>query len=153
KMRASTARRSIIRIGLTMVPGLVLWALALTLTVSQALAAEPSDTPALEKYTPTAEQLREAYQRTQRSGQSGARVYKTRIAPNWFQNNTRFWYRNDLRGGAKEFIVVEAEQGTRRAAFDHAKLAAALAKAASKPYQADRLPFDSIEFVDNAKAI
>src|SRR5262245_46816701 len=56
-------------------------------------------------------------------------VYKSRIAPNWFANDTRFWYRNDLRGGTKEFILVNVEKGTRAPAFDHAKLAAALSKA------------------------
>src|ERR1041385_8261535 len=51
------------------------------------------------------------------------RVFKDRIAPHWFHDNTRFWYRNELRGGAKEFIRVNAEHGTRVAAFDHARLA------------------------------
>src|SRR5690348_11093875 len=36
-------------------------------------------------------------------------VYKARITPHWFQNDTRFWYRNDLRDRTKEFIVVDAE--------------------------------------------
>src|SRR5437870_749506 len=89
-------------------------------------AAEPVPAGGLHKYTPTAEELREAYQRSQKSGQ--ARLYKAQITPNWFQNDTRFWYRNELRGGAKEFIVVEAERGIRKAAFDHHKLAAALSK-------------------------
>src|SRR5215510_1138825 len=53
-------------------------------------------------------------------------VYKSQITPHWFQENTRFWYRNDLRDGAKEFIVVDAEHGVRKPAFDHAQLAAAL---------------------------
>ena len=30
------------------------------------------------------------------------RVFRDRIAPHWFHDNTRFWYRNNLRGGAKE---------------------------------------------------
>src|SRR5436190_16783953 len=28
-------------------------------------------------------------------------VFKDRIAPHWFHENTRFWYRNDLHGGTK----------------------------------------------------
>lgn len=51
-------------------------------------------------------------------------VYKDRITPHWFDNNMRFWYRNELAGKAKEFILVDAERGTREPAFDHAKLAA-----------------------------
>jgi dipeptidyl aminopeptidase/acylaminoacyl peptidase len=43
----------------------------------------------------------------------GPRVYKDRITPNWFENNTKFWYRNDLPGGEREFIVIDAVTGAR----------------------------------------
>ncbi len=82
-----------------------------------------------------------------------APVYKTQITPHWFDNDRRFWYRNDTRGGAKEFILVDAEKGQRGPAFDHEKLAAALSKAAAMKYPADRLPFNSIEFLDGVKAV
>ena len=72
-----------------------------------------------------------------------------RIAPHWFDRDNRFWYRNDLPGGVREFILVDAERGTRVPAFDHQKLAAALSKAAGgQVYKADHLPFDEIEFVE-----
>jgi dipeptidyl aminopeptidase/acylaminoacyl peptidase len=80
-------------------------------------------------------------------------VYKSEIRPHWFRDNTRFWYRNDLRGGTREFILVDVEKGSRAAAFDHEKLAAALSKASGGKYQADRLPFDAIDFVDEGKAL
>src|SRR6266581_4236964 len=80
-------------------------------------------------------------------------VYKSQITPHWFQNNTRFWYRNDLRAGAKEFIVVDAETGRRQPAFDHQRLAAALTKNAGEEFKADHLPFSEIEFVEEGKAI
>jgi dipeptidyl aminopeptidase/acylaminoacyl peptidase len=93
----------------------------------------------------------------QRRGQaglfSGRGVYKAQLTAHWLSNNTHFWYRNDLRGGTKEFIVVDAEHGTRARAFDHAKLGAALSKAAGTAYQADRLPFDRIEFGDGMKTV
>src|SRR5262245_38001553 len=82
-----------------------------------------------------------------------AGVYKAQLDPHWFADGTRFWYRNDLRGGAKEFILVVAESGKRGPAFDHAKLAVSLSKAAASDYKADRLPFDSIEFVETDKAV
>jgi dipeptidyl aminopeptidase/acylaminoacyl peptidase len=53
----------------------------------------------------------------------------------------------------KEFIMVNAEHGTRQAAFDHQKLASALSKEASVEYEADKLPFDSIDFLDNTNVI
>src|SRR5262249_47153493 len=43
-------------------------------------------------------------QRRGRFGGPERGVYKSQINPHWFRNNTRFWYRNDLRDG-KEFIV------------------------------------------------
>ncbi len=81
------------------------------------------------------------------------RVFKAQIALNWFANSTRFWYRNELRGGASEFIVVDCERGARGPAFDHAKLAAALSKAAGTNYKAERLPFERIEFASDANAV
>src|SRR5262245_1447506 len=72
------------------------------------------------KYVPTEEELAAAYQRTQRRPMTGG-IYKGRVEPHWFQDNTRFWYRNDLRAGAKEFVLVDAESGKRGPAFDHEK--------------------------------
>jgi uncharacterized protein (DUF885 family)/dienelactone hydrolase len=93
-------------------------------------------------------------ERGTRGGQADSLVYKTRITPHWFHGNTRFWYRNDLAAGAREFIVVDAETGARSSAFDHERLAAALSKVAGGTvYKADRLPFDAIEFDADAKSI
>ncbi len=80
-------------------------------------------------------------------------VYKDRITPHWLSNNTRFWYRNDLAGKTKEFILVDAERGTCESAFDHAKLAVALSKAAGIECRAELLPFDTIEFAAGGQAI
>ena len=79
--------------------------------------------------------------------------YKGQVTPHWLTDNTGFWYRNDLRDKTKEFIFVNAEQGTRRPAFDHAKLAAALSRAAGTEYRGEQLPFDAIEFTDGLKAV
>jgi dipeptidyl aminopeptidase/acylaminoacyl peptidase len=76
-----------------------------------------------------------------------------RLVPHWFADNTRFWYRNDLRGGRREFIAVDAERGRREPAFDHARLAGALAKAMAVECRPDHLPFDGIEFIEETKVI
>ena len=90
----------------------------------------------------------------QRGAGPGANlVFKGQVSPHWIQNNTCFWYRNDLRGGAKEFILVNAEKGTREKVFDHAKLAAALTKATGTEYQPDHLPFSEIEVAEDLQAI
>src|SRR5947207_1600469 len=56
------------------------------------------------------------------------KVFKTEVKAHWFGNDTRFWYRNDLAGGGREFVLVDAEKATRRLAFDHERMAAALTK-------------------------
>jgi dipeptidyl aminopeptidase/acylaminoacyl peptidase len=80
-------------------------------------------------------------------------VFRDRITPHWFHDNTRFWYRNDLRDGAKEFVLVDTERGTRELAFDHAKLAKALSRAAGTEYRADKLPFESIDFTEDGRVV
>jgi dipeptidyl aminopeptidase/acylaminoacyl peptidase len=98
--------------------------------------------------------MRAAYKRAgELAARTKGKVFKATITPHWFDNNTRFWYRNDLRGDAKEFILVDVASGKRGPAFDHPKLAAALSTAAAKEYQADRLPFSSIEFTNGAQAV
>src|SRR3954470_11687410 len=76
----------------------------------------------------------------------GARVPKMTLTPHWDEEGSRFWYRNDLDGGKKEFIRVDPEKGTRGPAFDHTKLAAALAATSGGEVAATRLPFDEIVF-------
>ncbi len=79
--------------------------------------------------------------------------YKARITPNWFNDNTCFWYCNDLKGDTREFILVNADRGIRRKVFDHEKLAAALSQAAGADYSANQLPFERIELSDNLKEL
>src|SRR5690348_15883960 len=56
-------------------------------------------------------------QRGRRPTEGDRLVFKMRIAPHWFDGNNRFWYRNDLPGGATELVLVDAMGGTRRPAF------------------------------------
>ncbi len=86
-----------------------------------------------------------------RGGESG--VYKSRLTPHWFDGGARFWYQNDLARGTREFILVDAENGTRERAFDHEKLAAALKEAGVEDARAERLPLENIEFVTADKTV
>ncbi len=79
-------------------------------------------------------------------GERESRVYKSRIAPHWFGDNIHFWYRNDLPGGKREFLVVDAIQGQRKPAFDHRRIADALEQAGVNNVQADRLALDELTF-------
>jgi dipeptidyl-peptidase-4 len=79
-------------------------------------------------------------------GLTQGKVFKTRVQPRWFDGNDRFWYRNDLPGGKREFVLVDAKAGQRKPAFDHAKLAAGLSKALGREIGATELPIDNMEF-------
>lgn len=82
---------------------------------------------------------------------SPIRIYKERLQPHWLPDNHRFWYRNDLSGGRKEFILVHAERGFRSPAFDHARLAERLSsRSTTGELDPERLPFNVIEFVPGA---
>lgn len=85
-------------------------------------------------------------QQRRRGSGSGGRAYKTTITPHWFADNTRFWYRNDLRDGQREFILVDASKGVREPAFDHERLARVLREAGLKEAGAERLAIDNLEF-------
>lgn len=74
------------------------------------------------------------------------RVYRERVEPHWNARGTSFWYRNNLPGDGRQFILVDAVTGHRTAAFDHAQLALKLAETLHRPIQADQLPVDSLEF-------
>jgi dipeptidyl aminopeptidase/acylaminoacyl peptidase len=60
------------------------------------------------------------------------------VAANWLPDE-RFWYRTALADGG-EFILVDPVKKTRTRAFDHAKIAAALATAAGASFDALHLP-------------
>jgi dipeptidyl-peptidase-4 len=77
------------------------------------------------------------------------KVFRQRVNPQWLQGNTRFWYRNNLANEESEFILVNTETGKRRRAFDHGRLAAALAKATGEEIRADKLPIDKLKFSES----
>ena len=70
------------------------------------------------------------------------------VAPEFFDGD-RFWFRSRTEAG-HEFVVVNPSSATRRPAFDHARLAAALSVAADTAYEGGKLPFDTFEFADGA---
>ncbi|MCH5374938.1 MAG: hypothetical protein JJ992_13260, partial [Planctomycetes bacterium] len=101
--------------------------------------------PPLERRVHSAEPVDASPQQRFRRGPQ-ARVYKARITPHWFAEGSRFWYRNDLSGGRREFILVDATKGEREPAFDHERLANALGDAGVNDVQADRLDLDMLQF-------
>ena len=79
-------------------------------------------------------------------------IFDARVEPHWIEASDRFWYRSEALG-AKTFILVDPEAGTREPAFDHTRLASALSAAAGSSYSSDDLPFDEITFVEDGKSL
>src|SRR5580704_1291597 len=82
-------------------------------------------------------------------------VFQNSVHPTWLggdQGADRFWYRNTTADGA-EFILVDPARGTRLPAFAHAKLAVTLSKASGTVFAAHQLPFQEIEFSQDAQFI
>jgi dipeptidyl-peptidase-4 len=65
------------------------------------------------------------------------------VRPNWTDDG-RCWYRV-TRAEGSEFVLVDPASGSKAPAFDHARLASALSKAANATYDAHNLPFNDIE--------
>jgi len=61
-------------------------------------------------------------------------------AANWIAGTEHFWYSKSVKGGM-EFWLVDAEAATKKPAFDHEKLAAAVNAASGRKYTALTLPF------------
>lgn len=74
------------------------------------------------------------------------------VTPHWIGKTSRFWYSPSI-GQKTEFVMVDAEQNTSVPAFDHERLAAGLERATKQDFKADKLPFESFDFVEGSKAI
>ncbi len=65
--------------------------------------------------------------------------------PAWIGTTTRFWYRKSVPGGG-EYEIFDAAALTKRAAFDHDKLAAALSKATGETVDPRKLLLRQVVF-------
>ena len=73
------------------------------------------------------------------------------VRATWLDGD-KFWYRNTTADG-NEFVLVDGATGQKQPAFDHAKVAAALSKAAGRSFDAKKLPFQAIEFTPDMQAV
>jgi dienelactone hydrolase len=84
-------------------------------------------------------------------------VTHDRVDPHWFAGvngeTNRFWYRIESGRDQHEFILVDAAEGKRTSAFDHARVAEALAKVTGRPVSPRNLPIDDLEFARDGKSV
>jgi dipeptidyl-peptidase 4 len=76
-------------------------------------------------------------------------VFRVRVLPHWFDGGDQLWYRLDLAGSEREYVVVNAVTGVRRLAFRASELATALSSAAGRTVSPSDVTLDPIEFSDS----
>ncbi|SCL60536.1 Dipeptidyl aminopeptidase/acylaminoacyl peptidase [Micromonospora citrea] len=97
----------------------------------------------------TSQDYQAAERLLRRSARPGELVVGDRVRPRWIDGGARFWYAVS-NGVGRRFVLVDPTAGTRRPAFDHARLAAALATATGQEVDPEALPFMAIELAGNA---
>ncbi|RSK31761.1 S9 family peptidase [Hymenobacter metallilatus] len=119
------------------------------LALSAAALLAPATAPAQQRPVLTAQD----YARAERflGYHTSALVDGSIGQPHWLAND-RFWYRV-LTARGSEYVLVDPARKTRTAAFDQAKLAAALSSASGKSYEAGRLPFRSFTYSPDEKTL
>lgn len=70
------------------------------------------------------------------------------VTPHWIQGRNEFWYVRDFAGGF-ETVIVDAETGTKRPAFDHQRLTAALNGIGDGEFEPSTLNIVSLRFDDD----
>jgi len=84
-------------------------------------------------------------------------VYREKVEPHWIAGadgaTNQFWYRIETGKDLHEFILVSAAEGKREPAFDHARVAEALAKLTGQLVEPSRLPVRSIVYGSDAKTV
>ncbi|MFN8582770.1 MAG: DPP IV N-terminal domain-containing protein, partial [Gemmatimonadaceae bacterium] len=79
-------------------------------------------------------------------------TYSTTVQPHWLGKTDSLWYNWRDHNGAT-FVLVVPPLKVKRPLFDHVKLAAELATAHHKPFDPNKLPFNTLNFTKDHKAI
>ena len=72
-------------------------------------------------------------------------VHGHKIKPNWL-DESKLWYKQQIGEDEYEFILVDAESGQKKKAFDHDKFAEQLVAAGVKHAKAENLPIQDLKF-------
>jgi dipeptidyl-peptidase 4 len=91
------------------------------------------------------------------SANAPAQVYREKVEPHWFAGadgaTNQFWYRVQTGKDRYEFVLVKAVEGIRAPAFDHGRVAEALAKQGNHPVAPDHLPVTALEFAPDGRTV
>ncbi|GHC75101.1 S9 family peptidase [Streptomyces cinnamoneus] len=97
----------------------------------------------------TTEDYQAAERLLRRPARPGELVIGDKVRPQWIEGGARFWYAVS-NGVGRRFVLADPAAGSREPAFDHPRLAAALATASGHQVDPEALPFLAIELTDGA---
>ncbi len=80
------------------------------------------------------------------------KVFPGAVEAHW-SNDNRFWYRNELEGGRREFLLVDPATGSREPAFNASVLATSLQHELGTLVDPNKLPIDNIEFTSRPEIL
>ena len=80
-------------------------------------------------------------------------VFPHHVKAHWLADHTHFFYRNELAGGVREYVLVDATTGDRTPLFDAARLATAMTQATGKPFHHEHLSLHRLELDDARTAM
>jgi dipeptidyl aminopeptidase/acylaminoacyl peptidase len=106
-------------------------------TANAGVQTQPNILP---QYQPTRTEMLERYRKAAiMDSVVRQTVFKTALQPNWLDDGERFWYRNVLRDSLFEYWIVDPARGTKKSAFDAARMAAALHQVSGKTATPEKL--------------
>ena len=79
-------------------------------------------------------------------------VFNLETKVRWLPDSTAFWYRSESASGHR-FMLVDAQTGHQREAFDHRMVARALSAVLERGIEPQRLPFETFEFAADGSRI
>ena len=79
-------------------------------------------------------------------------VFGTSVQPRWIGKTDSLWYNWKSKSGS-QFTLVVPTSTTKKPLFNHEKLAVALTMTARKPVEANNLPFTTLNFTKDHKAV
>ena len=79
-------------------------------------------------------------------------VFNLETSVRWLPDSSAFWYRSESASGHR-FMLVDAESGHQREAFDHRAVAGALAAVLGREVEPLRLPFETFEYAADGSRI
>ena len=121
----------------------LLTSLAVALASLPALALSQSAPPVSEQSANMLERYTRAEQML--PWNTGRIAFGGVVAPQWYKDGSRFWFRNTTKTGA-DFLTVDPTLSVVRPLFDNARLAAAITMAADTSYDPNKLPFQTFRF-------